>query len=371
MCLPSGRRRTPTTEMRLVFLTQVLDADHPALAQTLDLVDALARRADEVTVLCDRVGRYDLPANVRIHVFGASSRVVRGARFERALSAELLRRDRPAAVISHMIPVFLTLAAPLARLRRIPLLLWYTHWNADRSLRIAVRLADRVLSVDERSFPLTTPKLVATGHAIDVELFSPGPPAAPRPDDALRLLALGRITPWKGYDTLLAALARAVEHGLDARLAIYGPALKQEEEAHRRELEQTIATTAVLGDRVRLEPPVARERLPEILRNSDVLVSATQPDRSETLDKVVYEAAACGLPVLSSNVALTEFLDGAGVELLFPRRDPDALAAALERLGALSPTERSAVGRTLRRRVVEGHSVESWADSVVRLVAHS
>jgi glycosyltransferase involved in cell wall biosynthesis len=357
--------------VRLVFLTQVLDADHPALAQTLDLVDALARRADEVTVLCDHVGRHDLPANVRIHVFGASSRVVRGARFEQAISAELLRRDKPAAVVSHMIPVFLTLAAPLARLRRIPLLLWYTHWNADRSLRIAVRLADRVLSVDERSFPLETPKLVATGHAIDVELFSPAPSPTPAPDAALRLLALGRITPWKGYDTLLAALGRAVGRGLDARLAIYGPALTQQEELHRRELEQMIASTAGLGDRVRLEPPVARERLPEILRSSDLLVSATQPDRSETLDKVVYEAAACGLPVLSSNVALTEFLGGVGVELLFPRRDPDALAAALERLAALSAAERSAVGRVLRQRVVDGHSVESWADTVIGLVGES
>ena len=43
--------------MRLLVLTQVVDADHPALAQTVDILDALARRCDEVVVLCDHVGR--------------------------------------------------------------------------------------------------------------------------------------------------------------------------------------------------------------------------------------------------------------------------------------------------------------------------
>ena len=42
--------------MRLVFVTQTLDAEHPALAQTLDLVDALAARSDELVVLCASVG---------------------------------------------------------------------------------------------------------------------------------------------------------------------------------------------------------------------------------------------------------------------------------------------------------------------------
>ncbi len=355
--------------MRLVFLTQVIDADHPALAQTIDLVGTLAQRVEEVTVVCDRVGRHDLPANVRFRPFGTSSRLRRGLRFEHILSSELLARRKPDGVLSHMIPIFLTLAAPLARARRVPLLLWYTHWNADRSLRLAVRLADCVLSVDERSFPIETPKLIATGHAIDVERFSPDPRGPRRADGALSLLALGRLTPWKGYDTLLAALALAVGRGLDATLEIRGPALTPPEEAHRLELERTIATSATLRDRVVLAGPLPRDRVPELMRGADALVSATQPDRAETLDKVVYEAAACGTPVISSNIALREFLAGLPVELLFARRDPEALAAVLQAVGALEPAARAAIGRTLRERVVHGHSVESWADTVVRIVA--
>ena len=71
--------------MRLVFVTQTLDAEHPALAQTLDLVDALAARSEELVVLCASVGAHGgLPANVRVREFGASSRLGRGVRFARA-----------------------------------------------------------------------------------------------------------------------------------------------------------------------------------------------------------------------------------------------------------------------------------------------
>ncbi len=356
--------------MRLVFLTQVVDADHPALAQTIDMVDALARRCDHVTVLCDHVGRHALPANVSLQPFGADRRIARGIAFERALAAEILRRrTRPDAVLSHMIPLFLLLAAPFCKPYRIPLGLWYTHWNADRSLRLAARAADVLLSVDSRSFPLESPKVRGIGHAIDTSRFVAAP--VPSPSGRLRLLALGRMTPWKGYTTMLQGLELAVAQGLDAELEIRGPALTDAEEAHRLELRAVVDGSAVLRERVSLEGPVPRDDVPSLLAGADCLLSATQPDGSETLDKVVYEAAAAGLPVLSSNVALDDFLGDLPLRLRFARRDPQDLARALLALAAAPPEQRRQVGSTLRRRVEAGHSVESWADAVLRELAAS
>ena len=209
--------------MRLIFLTQVVDADHPALAQTVDMLDALARRCDEVVVLCDHVGRNELPANVRIRTFGAALAPGGGSRSSDCLPSETLVRSgrRPDAVLVHMVPTFLILAAPIVKPLRIPLGLWYTHWHADRSLRIATRLADVLLSVDRRSFPLESPKVRGIGHAIDMRRFPP--PVGPKAHDGpLRLLALGRMTPWKGYTTMLEALRLAVPLGLDATLEIRG-----------------------------------------------------------------------------------------------------------------------------------------------------
>jgi glycosyltransferase involved in cell wall biosynthesis len=266
-----------------------------------------------------------------------------------------------------MVPLFLVLAAPLAKPRRIPLLLWYTHWHAGRTLRVGVRLADIILSVDRRSFPLASSKVQGIGHAIDVMAFRP---AAQRPDPGrpLRLLAFGRTARWKGYDTMLAALEQVAAAGVGATLEIRGPQLTDDEHAHREELEAAVAASGVLRDRVRIEPPLPRADLPALIAAADAVVSATQPRASATLDKVVYEAAACGVPVLASNAALDEFLGGLPVELRFAPRDAAQLAERIAGLAAAGPKARAEVGAELRRRVVEGHSLDSWADAVAAAV---
>jgi glycosyltransferase involved in cell wall biosynthesis len=168
---------------------------------------------------------------------------------------------------------------------------------------------------------------------------------------------------------MLDALERAVAQGLDAELEIRGPQLTGDERAHAAELRERIASSPSLRDRVRIEPPLARAEVPALLRDADALLSATQPRESETLDKVVYEAAASGVPVLASNTALAAFLAGLPLELAFPARDADALAERLLALASAAPAVRRETGLELRRRVVEQHSVAHWADQVARIVA--
>jgi hypothetical protein len=157
--------------VKLVFITQQVDPDHPALGATVPKIAALARRVEEVVVLADGAVPDVLPANARVRTFGSRTKVGRGLRFERALAAEL-RGLRGGAVVAHMCPIYAVLAAPLVRPLRIPLVLWYTHWRASRLLRAAERGATVVTSVDRRSFPLRSSKVRAIGHGIDVGEFA-------------------------------------------------------------------------------------------------------------------------------------------------------------------------------------------------------
>jgi len=353
--------------LRLVFITQTLDADHPVLAQTLDLVGALAERFDEVAVLCAGVGRHELPANVRVRSFDAPTKLSRRVRFLRELAAELRRKPRPDGVLAHMVPLFLLLAAPFAKPRGVPLLLWYQHGIASRSLKLAVRLADVVLTADVRSFPVRSAKVRGIGHAIDIERFSPAA-VHPTDDGHLRLLALGRFSWVKGYDTLLNGFGLAVERGLDAQLELRGPQLTEAERRHHAELEELVRRSPILKGRVELVDFVPRDLVPELLRNTDAVLSATHARDSETFDKVVVEAGACGVPVLTDNSALGTLLSDLPIELRFRSRDPESLADRLLAFAASGPERRAEAGVELRRRVVAGHSVESWADAVTKIV---
>ncbi len=237
-----------------------------------------------------------------------------------------------------MVPLYVVLAAPLVRPRRIPLVLWYTHWKAHAVLRLAEKLATTVVSVDRRSFPLRSSKVHGIGHGIDLGEFACSEPPA---GEKLRILVLGRYSPAKGLETILrgAALAGAqVEaHGSDATF-----------EGYKRDLQRSFPDADLGG-------PVRRARIPELFARSHVLVNNM---RAGAPDKVVYEAAASCLPVLASNPVFDDLLPA---ELRFDRDDPQDLA---ERLRVLDRRRRP----ELRALVAANHSVEHWADALLATV---
>jgi glycosyltransferase involved in cell wall biosynthesis len=158
----------------------------------------------------------------------------------------------------------------------------------------------------------------------------------------MRVVALGRTSPAKGYETI----ARAAELA-GAELEIRGSSGTAEERGERERLVR-------LGARVL--DPVPYAEVPALLGTKDVLVDTM---REGALDKVVYEAAATCLPVLASNSGFDDVLPP---ELRFAREDAAGLAEKLRRLAGV---ERNALGRELRERVVANHSVERWADRLL------
>ncbi len=348
---------------RLVFITQQVDPGHPALAATIPKIRALAGLADEVVVLADRTIPGTLPDNCRSLSFASRTKAGRGARFEAALTKELARRPRPVAVVAHMCPIYAVLAAPLARPLGVPLLLWFTHWKRTRTLEAAERVSTAVISVDRRSFPIDSPKVVAIGHGIDLDEFPCRPEGQPASD--LRVASLGRYSRAKGLETVLRGVGIAIARGLDLRLEVHGPALSAAEREHRGELERLVGELE-LGARVKLDPAVLRSEVPAILHRADVLVNNMEAGAP---DKIVYESGASCLPVIASNPVFDELLDGLAVPLRFARNDPDELATRLERLATMPPQQRASLGRVLRERVAAGHSVQHWAERILEVAS--
>jgi glycosyltransferase involved in cell wall biosynthesis len=210
--------------------------------------------------------------------------------------------------------------------------------------------------VSDRSFPLASRKLVATGHGIEI------PQAARRTGDSdavLRLLALGRTSPAKGLQSIVAAVELLSDLPLVAELR--GPSLTEEERGHRTALGEQVAAAGLVG-RVELAGPVARREVPSVLARTDALVNNM---RAGALDKVVFEAAAAGLPVVVASDGFAGLVDGLAVPLRFRQDDPAEIADRIRGLHDLGPAGREAVGAALRERVRRDHSVEHWANAVV------
>ena len=330
--------------MKLLFVTQQVDPAHPTLGATADMVAALAERFDEVVVLASDAAVDALPANVRFRSFAAPAQALRGLRFEGALARELAR-GRPAGLLAHMSPVYALLAAPLLRPLRVPVLLWFTQQRAGAHLCRAARVVDAILTVDERSVPVSSPKVRAIGHGIDTSHFTCAPPR----EGGLRLLSLGRYSDVKGHDVAI----RALRSLPGAELTVCGEEATPGDAHVRARLEELAR-----GERVTLADPVPRSQVPALFAESDVLVNAT---RGASADKVVFEALAACLPVAAASPVFDGLLPAG---LRFADGDSDDLARAVRAAAALPDEER----RRLRGRVEAEHSVGHWADEVAAAV---
>jgi glycosyltransferase involved in cell wall biosynthesis len=129
------------------------------------------------------------------------------------------------------------------------------------------------------------------------------------PGEALRLIAVGRLTYYKGFATLIDALTEVP----GARLSIVG------EGDERRALEAQIDRLG-LHDRITLCGGLVDGQLAGELRAADLLCLPSV-ERSEAFGVVLLEAMAVGLPVLASD------LPGSGMPWLVRVSGAGCLAA--------------------------------------------
>ncbi|TDC91085.1 glycosyltransferase family 4 protein [Actinomadura sp. 7K507] len=179
-------------------------------------------------------------------------------------------------------------------------------------------------------------------------------------DGATGLLSVASVTPRKGHDVLVEALA-TVAH-LPWRCEFAGPLSRDPEYVAR--LHRLIGRHR-LGDRVHLEGPLAGKRLDDAYAAADLLVLAS---RAETYGMVVTEALARGIPVLATSVdGVPDTLgwdpSGAVPGLLVPPDDPAAMGGALRRW-LVEPELRSRLraAARLRRGMLPG-----WDDTARRM----
>ena len=259
-----------------------------------------------------------------------------------------------------MCPGYLIAAAPIAFVRSMPTMLWYVHPSDTRKLRTAERLADAVVTALPDSYPRRGPKIHPIGHAIDVDSFDTDTDTdTDTATGEVRLLAVGRTSAVKGYETLIRSAPKVLASGVDLSIRIVGPAITDDERAHRRHLHGLIDDLA-LGSVVRIEDGIPPHEVPKLMSSATAIVNATSHGSA---DKVVFEAMAAARPVVTSNRVFDPILGDLPMTRFEPG-DHHSLADRVLELSRTRPEDLVSVGMRLRERVREHHSLEHWADEV-------
>ena len=250
---------------------------------------------------------------------------------------------------------------------------WVPQVRLDAEARVA-GLADRIVAATslERAelawyCGAAEDRVRTVPCGVDVDLFSPGSPAAARArlglDAEWVLLFVGRPAPVKGLEVLLQALARLKADGLaraDVRLVIVGGDRDQGRDDERTRL-RALADTLGVGAWVDFQGPKLQSALPDYYRAADLCLV---PSHHETFGMAALEAMACGATVVASRVGgLATTIQSGITGVLVPPRDDAALAAAIASLLADAPRRRS-LGRHATRWA-QGYAWPSVARALV------
>ncbi len=348
--------------MRLLFLTQVVDRRDAVLGFVPRWIEGLAAHAEAVRAVALELGDVSgLPDNVDTREIGRKGKLGRYLRYRRVLD-EALRRDGFDAVLAHMVPRYALVAERPARRAGAGLFLWYTHAGVDARLRRAVERVDRVYTASPESLRLDPATKCVTGHGIDLEHFAR--PAGEREPGPLRLLSVGRLTPAKDPLVVIEALARLRAAGREIELDLVGGGLAKGDDGYGQRVVARIDELG-LSDTVRLHGAVPYADVPALFHRADLLVNASH---TGSVDKVVLEAMAAGLPFVSCNDSIPHVLRSMGDAALlqdFVPSEPGSLTAVLEALLDRGTEQRLALGAQLRKIVAADHEVDALMQRLV------
>ncbi|MGX1807563.1 glycosyltransferase family 4 protein [Nocardia sp. NPDC055321] len=341
--------------IRAVFLSHTAAPSGAELA-TLRLLSALCDRTDapafEVEMLVtengpivDRLRARGIPVTVQHNTFDSRSMTIAGSGAGRLLAGgvDLLKlgwtlggvlRERRADVLVAESTKALLMGAVAARRARIPLV-WQVHDLVSseyfgRVLAVLIRLLGWLLAAGVIANSRATLHSLITWRRAAVVAY-PGvePAAAPHdrapqraPADAT-VAVVGRLSPWKGQDVLLRAVARA-RHRPRAVIIVGGTFFG--EESYRDELVALAGELALPVEFIgHVEDPAAYMRDADILVHCSVL--------AEPFGQVVVEGMQAGCAVIAARAGGPAEIVRPGVDgLLVEGGDSAGLADALDRL---------------------------------------
>lgn len=331
--------------MKLLIVTQAVDAEDPVLGFFVRWIQVLAERVERIEVICLKKGAYTLPANVRVHSLGKESGVKSRFVYIRRFFVLLYElRHVYDTVFVHMNEEYVLLGGICWKALRKRVVFWRNHKMGSWRTRLAVFVSTAVCHTSPEAFVAYSTKAMLMPIGIDTDAFSPSQ-EIPRPNS---VLFLGRVDPVKRVDVFLRAVDMVT---VPIKVSMYGNP-SDPDSTYSKEV-NTLAEPLIQKKVLSKYDAVSHSLVPNIYRSHAVYVNLTP---SGSFDKTIGEALSCGALVVCANNALAGILPHS---FLVTENSPEAVAGSIEAAVSLTGVERAQLSEKLRQYIQENHSLSS------------
>ncbi len=370
--------------MRILVITQKVNENDSVLGFFCGWLNGLAKGIDKVYVIALEVKNVNLANNIEFYSLykeNGSNRLRRFLKFNRVL-LNLCLNKKIDIILIHMCPEYAILSWLYAKLKNIPIVMWYAHKDVGIYLRLGDILINKIITSSRCGLRIKTDKAIVTGQGIDVDKFKIlpsvqdtvqygvdscllGGQAKPRIQDNGKkmILSVGRISPIKNYEVLIKAVDILVNQknvrGL--KFQIVGDVPLKLQETYLDFLRDIIRRYN-LEDYIQLIGPVPYTRIHNYYQNCDLFVSTSD---TGSLDKAVLEAMACEKVVLTCNEAFFDLLKIYAHILLFDKNNADSLAEKIIYILEMDRRERHRLAGSLREIVIRNHNLKRFIDNIL------
>jgi len=224
-----------------------------------------------------------------------------------------------------------------------------------------------------RRCPDSAAKIHRVYNGIDLERFpmtngeAPRPPRSEQPVaapyQAPRIISVGRLVEFKGFEHLIDACAELARRGFDFACDIIGDG------PLRKTLRSKIAKLN-LSSRINLLGSLSQKAVLQKLRDADIFALASTADAQGATDvfpTVILEAMASARPVVSTRLAgIPELVVDGETGVLISPGDPTALTEALAQL-VCDGELRLRYGRAGRTRIEQHFRIEHTVAPLLKL----
>jgi len=344
--------------MKLLMITRKVDKDDPQVGFVYNWINKLSHKVEQLKVIClERGDTKGLPENIKVFSLGkekGKNRLKEFINFQRGAIKFIKQVD---GVFCHQNPEYTILIAPYAKLFRKKIICFYGHKAINWRVRLMHFFADKVVTSSEKGFKIDSPKRKIIGQGIDIDFFRLNPDK--KQSEKLRIVAVGRISPIKNYETLIRAAITLKKQNMPLIIQIAGFVILSEQEAYFTKLKELVKKEQLENEVKFLGGTIQAETL-KLYQNSDISVNLCPTGAP---DKVGFEAMACGLPLLACNQSYAKNFGSYTEQLLFKEKDPEDLA---EKILALSKGNHlEEIGNFLREQVTKYHNLDNLLERII------